>query len=67
MQKLLQSAPEAQRPPEPIELTTELPPEPVEAAEDADRQDRVLTPTMIRKKMTRLKAEERTGGAFRWK
>ncbi len=57
MQKLLQSAPGAVAPPpEPIELPER---EPEEAAEDQDKQDRVLTPTMVRKQMMRRKAEQR--------
>ena len=60
MQKLMRSAPGAQPPPQPIQLPAEeQPPEPEEASEDQDRQDRVLTPTMMRKKMLRQKAEER--------
>ena len=60
MQKLMLSMPGAQPPPQPIQLPTEeQPPEPEEASEDQDRQDRVLTPTMMRKKMLRQKAEER--------
>ncbi len=60
MDKLLQSAPGAAPPLEPIKLPGEdQPVEPEEVEADADQQDRVLTPTMIRKQEMRRKAEER--------